>query len=584
MPASPTVYLRSAECLRGPALMSYRGFKRLLGENSLERKCRFLLGGFILLLVTGSFWLYASQTEYLAYEQVPSICRLLVLQVVEEKLNTVCRSDSTPADKAHQSLVEGMRDQQEKNWPEGLRAYKQRVIVPGSMREQNSPGDELSRERLQAFLAKPDLHEENYLNLSRSTNVFFGAVRASESCLVCHRKARPELVLGDLLALVKVELKVPTESLESQVHFNRAILISTALATALLIMAGSYLIVRYVIVKPVKHLKEVSDAIATGQLNVRSEIQTGDEFENLSHAFNRMLRTLVSMQDKLKRANLELDSKVDELAQANLALYESNRLKDSFLATISHELRTPLNAILGFSDVLLAAGGLSDKQERWTNNIKTSGQSLLEMVQDILDLAKIESGKMELAPSDFNPADVLEGVLSMFRPLAENKQLFLEGNWSADLPAARQDPVKLQQILQNLLSNAIKFTPRGGTVALAGQVEADRLVMEVSDTGVGIAEDEQELVFEKFRQGGNPLTREHAGTGLGLSIVRELCQLMGGDVSVRSELGKGSRFTVRLPLRLASEHKMEMDLSGGIDLTKAQRVDARLFSSGEGRQ
>jgi two-component system sensor histidine kinase BarA len=191
---------------------------------------------------------------------------------------------------------------------------------------------------------------------------------------------------------------------------------------------------------------------------------------------------------------------------------------------------------------------------------------------------------MELAPSDFNPADVLEGVLSMFRPLAENKQLFLEGNWSSDLPAARQDPVKLQQILQNLLSNAIKFTPRGGTVALAGQVEADRLVMEVSDTGVGIAEDEQELVFEKFRQGGNPLTREHAGTGLGLSIVRELCQLMGGDVSVRSELGKGSRFTVRLPLRLASEHKMEMDLSGGIDLTKAQRVDARLFSSGEGRQ
>jgi signal transduction histidine kinase len=505
---------------------------------------------------------------------------LLVLQVVEEKLNTVCRTQNTPSDKMHQTLVEGMRDQIEKTWPEGLRGYKQRVIVPGATREQNSPGDELSRERLQAFLANTDLNEENYLNLSRSTNVYFGAVRAAESCLACHRKTRQDLIPGDLLALVKVELKVPPESLESQVHFNRAILISTALATALLIMAGSYLIVRYVIVKPVKHLKEVSDAIATGQLNVRSEIQTGDEFEDLSHAFNRMLRSLVSMQDKLKRANIDLDSKVDELAQANLALYESNRLKDSFLATISHELRTPLNAILGFSDVLLATGGLNDKQERWTTNIKASGQSLLEMVQDILDLAKIESGKMELAPSDFSPTDILDGVLSMFRPLAEKKLLNLEGNWPAELPTAHQDPVKLQQILQNLLSNAIKFTPRGGTVGLLGRVDDGRLVLEVSDTGVGIAEDEQELVFEKFRQGGNPLTREHAGTGLGLSIVRELCQLMGGDISLRSELGKGSRFTVRLPLRLAKEHRMVMDLSGGIDLTKAQRVDARLFSSG----
>ena len=511
--------------------MSYRGFKRLLGENSLERKCRFLLGGFILLLVTGSFWLYASQTEYLAYEQVPSICRLLVLQVVEEKLSTSCRAENETADKANQALVESMRDQLEKHWPEGLRGYKQRVIVPGSSREQNSPGDELSRERLGAFLSNP-------------------------------------------------EMKVPTESLESQVHFNRAILISTALATALMIMAGSYLIVRYVIVKPVKHLKEVSDAIAAGQLNVRSEIQTGDEFENLSHAFNRMLRSLVSMQDKLKRANTDLDSKVDELAQANLALYESNRLKDSFLATISHELRTPLNAILGFSDVLLSTGGLTDKQERWTSNIKVSGQGLLEMVQDILDLAKIESGKMELGPSDFNPQDILDGVLSMFRPMAENKQIELEGDWPEGMPVARQDPVKLQQVLQNLLSNAIKFTPRGGTVSLDARVHEGKLVVEVSDTGVGIAEEEQELVFEKFRQGGNPLTREHAGTGLGLSIVRELCHLMGGDITLKSELGRGSRFVVRLPLRLTTDHKMTVDLSGGIDLTKAQRVDARLFSSG----
>src|SRR5580698_6094720 len=153
-----------------------------------------------------------------------------------------------------------------------------------------------------------------------------------------------------------------------------------AIIAVLMIMTGSYLIVRYIIVKPVKHLKEVSDAIAAGRLNVRSEIQTGDEFEDLSHAFNRMLRSLVSMQDSLRKVNTDLDLKVDELAQANMALYESNRLKSDFLATMSHELRTPLNSILGFSEVLLSGQTLSEKQCRWVGNIQSSGEQLLNLI------------------------------------------------------------------------------------------------------------------------------------------------------------------------------------------------------------
>ena len=129
------------------------------------------------------------------------------------------------------------------------------------------------------------------------------------------------------------------------------------------------------------------------------------------------------------------------------------------------------------------------------------------------------------------------------------------------------------------MSNAIKFTPRGGTVTLRARAEPGRLILDVIDTGVGIAEEEQDLVFEKFRQAGNPLTREHAGTGLGLSIVRELSHLMGGEIVLKSVLGKGSSFTVSLPLRLEVGHRMVVDLSGGIDLTKAQRVDARLYAS-----
>src|SRR3989441_779484 len=266
--------------------MSYRALKRLLGETSLERKCRFLFGAFILLLITGSFWLYGHQTEDLAYEQITTTCRLLVNPIVQRK------------------------------------------------------------------------HAEDD-----------------------HAAPKPraaELTEGDLMAVVHIRMQ--TSAIESGMHLNRAILISTALVTSLLIMIGSYVIVRYVIVKPVKHLKEVSDAISAGELNVRSEIQTGDEFEDLSHAFNRMLRNLVSMQDRWRKVNADLDRKIDELARANMALYESNRLKGDFLATMSHELRTPLNSILGFSQVLQSSTGLNDKQMRWLNNIWSSGEQLLALI------------------------------------------------------------------------------------------------------------------------------------------------------------------------------------------------------------
>jgi signal transduction histidine kinase len=285
------------------------------------------------------------------------------------------------------------------------------------------------------------------------------------------------------------------------------------------------------------------------------------------------------MQDRLRKVNTDLDRKVDELAQANLALYESNRLKSDFLATMSHELRTPLNSILGFSEVLGTASGLSDKQQRWVRNIRSSGEQLLALINDILDLAKIEAGKMQVRVVEFSVYDVCEGLLTMFRPLAEKKNIDLRGALAPGVPLLRQDVVKFQQILSNLLSNAVKFTPEGGRVLLKADADFPYVVLTVSDTGVGIALEEQELVFEKFRQAGNPLTREHAGTGLGLSIVRELSKLLGGEVTLQSELGRGSTFTVRLPLQLSEEPRLEFDLAHeGIDLSKAQRVDARLYA------
>jgi signal transduction histidine kinase len=228
---------------------------------------------------------------------------------------------------------------------------------------------------------------------------------------------------------------------------------------------------------------------------------------------------------------------------------------------MSHELRTPLNSILGFSDVLLSnTHQLNEKQARWVANIRSSGQQLLALINDILDLAKIEAGKLEVHLEEFALSDLCENLVNMFRPLAEKKNIELRGHVGPGLPRIRQDAGKLRQIVANLLSNSIKFTPEGGRVGLTAASSGEQFTLTVTDTGVGIAPEEQELVFEKFRQAGNPLTREHEGTGLGLSIVRELAKLLGGDVTLKSELGRGSTFTVRLPVQLREEPRLNFEL------------------------
>src|SRR5438093_2980084 len=535
--------------------MSYRAFKHLVGETSLERKCRFLFGAGTLLLITGSFWLYALQTESLAYKQVDTTGRLLVSREVwklhlphvdvekwqwdpskpeEAGTNGPARVTELGAERWKQ-LREALDELSEENLRAAVRQYQYRIIKPKARNRENQPDDTFEADRLKEFLDDATKNEYSRVVPSQSFVHYYGAVRATATCLACHphnaeeKEALGNLQEGSLMAMVKI--RMPTEAIERGVDINRAVLISTALLTALLIMGGSYLIVRYVIVKPVKHLKEVSDAISAGKLNVRSEIQTGDEFEDLSHAFNRMLRNLVSMQERLRKVNADMDRKVDELAQANMALYESNRLKSDFLATMSHELRTPLNSILGFSEVLLSGNSLSDKQQRWVRNIQTSGDRLLNLINDILDLAKIEAGKMKLRLEEFGIQELCDGMINMFRPLAEKKNIDLRGQVDPGIPLLKQDLAKLQQMLSDLLSNAIKFTPEGGRVMVKAEADPGYLTLTVTDTGVGIAPEEQELIFEKFRQSGNPLTRAHAGTGLGLSIVRELARLLGREAT-----------------------------------------------------
>jgi len=573
--------------------MSYRSFKRVLGETSLERKCRFLFGTCLFLLIAGSFWWYGMQTEKLVHKQDPEKGELLV-----ETVWTRIHWQELETNKIFKDTIAPLSQELQQQ------AFKYRFI--GQVRHGDfivPPVNDFERSLLDKFRrgssGKPHEYEEDY-SADGADYLYYQPIYAKTNCLVgCHQPAvgvggyetgaahggvggvgfayGHATEPGDLIAVARID--IPTGPTRSDLTKNRAILISTAFITVFLAMVASYVIVRYIIVKPLKHLRDVSDAVSRGNIEQRAEIHTADEFEELGVAFNRMLRHMVTAQEELRHVNGDLDGKVDELAQMNMRLFEMNRLKSDFLATMSHELRTPLNSIIGFSDVLGSIDSLDEKQRRYVQNIQKSGKMLLDMINDILDLAKIESGKMEVRLSDFPIEHVIATQCDMARPLTERKNIDLDVDIAPRLGELHQDQAKVQQILNNLLSNAIKFTPDGGRIVVTAKREpiSGDLLLIVADTGVGIADEDQTSIFEKFRQGrtaipgGDAMTREFSGTGLGLSIVKELCKLLGGEISLVSELGKGSVFTVRLPWTLAEASRHEPPASD-TDLAAADQA------------
>ncbi len=351
---------------------------------------------------------------------------------------------------------------------------------------------------------------------------------------------------------------------EQQLFVSRTWMIIAWVLATTLAMLVFYLILTKLIFSPVRKLRRVAERIEAGDLSARSALQTGDEFEELANAFNEMLDHMSEDREQLRRMNESLDLKLEELAEANVGLYESGRLKNEFLANVSHELRTPLNSIIGFAELL---GGMADQDEygeltakrrRYIGNIMTSGQSLLDMINELLNMAKIEAGRMEVVPEPTSVNDLLEGLEGIMRPQAAAKGISLAVRIEGTLPTIETDPGKLQQILYNYLSNAIKFTPESGSV----KISAERMVpasgvatvrIGVADNGPGVPEDMMDIVFEKFRQLDAGHTREHQGTGLGLAICRELADLLHAGVSVESTPGEGATFFVDIPVVFASE-------------------------------
>jgi signal transduction histidine kinase/HAMP domain-containing protein len=260
-----------------------------------------------------------------------------------------------------------------------------------------------------------------------------------------------------------------------------------------------------------------------------------------------LLRTFAT-QSALAIQNARLFGEIEEKGRQ---LEVANQHKSEFLASVSHELRTPLNAIIGFSEVMLERlfGEVNEKQEEYLNDILSSGRHLLSLINDILDLAKIEAGRMELEPGDFDLPQAVDNTLILVRERALRRGIALERWVDPRLGEIKGDERKIKQVLLNLLSNAVKFTPEGGRIEVRAVVADGTAEISVSDTGVGIAPEDHEAVFEEFRQVGTDYARKHEGTGLGLALARKFVELHGGRIWVKSQVGQGSTFTFAIPMR-----------------------------------
>ncbi|MBU4406260.1 MAG: response regulator, partial [Candidatus Altiarchaeota archaeon] len=377
-------------------------------------------------------------------------------------------------------------------------------------------------------------------------------------CYHCHGSSRK--VLGGMV------IRVDAERLYTQVvaQRNRTVIIAIFLIPLAAIF--TYLIVNKLIRRPVEDLAEKAKRFAGGDMSVSVDIKTEDEIGILGKTFNYMVESVSSINKKLEEEIQRKTSLLNErtrllvlLERANKDLRELDKLKSTFLANMSHELRTPMNAIIGYTDLLIDGidGPINEDQEKSLRKVATNARHLIQLINDILDISKIEAGKMKLSPKELDLKWLVETVLHTFEPQLKIKGLSLTVDIPDGLPLAYADEDRIREVLINLLSNAVKFTHKGGITITARLSERGvkpgepPLFIEicVEDTGIGIREEDLGKIFDKFVQADITAVRLYEGTGLGLSIARGLVSLHKGMIWVTSKVGEGSKFYFTLPLK-----------------------------------
>jgi signal transduction histidine kinase len=433
--------------------------------------------------------------------------------------------------------------------------------LESTLRQLNQFGYDLDRLR---FVARAELEllgqaQEDYEQFIRVVTRVVELIRAGE---VAEGQAlqvaqagpladRLERLTNQLVNRAEADMVAQIEANQAAYAASRWLVIAAGLGSIALALGLGYAI-SWSVIGPVKQMEARLRALAAGDFSRRVEVPNRDELGALAADLNRMS---------------------EELGRLYAQLETANRHKSEFLANMSHELRTPLNAVIGFSEVLLERlfGELNEKQAEYLQDILTSGQHLLELINEILDLSKVEAGRMELELEPCSLPEVLESGLVMLRERAGRRGIVLSLRVDPALGVIEADARKVKQVLFNLLSNAVKFTPDGGRVdvsarlvpavpaagAAGGEGAApargadDEVQVAVRDTGIGIAPEDRDRIFEAFRQSGQGSTARHEGTGLGLTLAKQFVELHGGRIWVESEVGAGSTFTFALPLRQA---------------------------------
>lgn len=394
-------------------------------------------------------------------------------------------------------------------------------------------------------------------------------------------------------------LERTSDSAATEAAINSLFLLTAGVIVLAVALTVFWIIIARLVVGPVSTLRRWAESVGDGNTDERCELTTGDEFQQLAETFNATLDQLEEREQTLRSVNIAMDVRLSELAEVNEALDKAARLKSEFLASVSHELRTPLNSIIGFTDLLLdiarqelkrlgdgahgtETNGMQDaltRRQRYLENIVDASRGLLELIEGLLEMAKLEAGRTEIHRERLNPVDTCRAIVAMSEPLAGRKGVVVELDARPDVPLIETDPRKLQQILFNLVTNAVKFTDQTGSDGKPGRVlvrvervpgeDGEPMVrVSVIDNGPGIAREDQETIFERFSQLESGLDRAHAGVGLGLAISRELALLLQADMQLVSESGEGAMFSVILPLRLDRERleeaKMEAKFRGSL--------------------
>jgi two-component system sensor histidine kinase BarA len=341
--------------------------------------------------------------------------------------------------------------------------------------------------------------------------------------------------------------------------------LSAAVTIATLLIAGTVVLFSVMrAVNPITKIARVAEAIQGGDLSAKADEKGSTEIATLGRAFNKMTaqlqQTLKGLQDnvdQLEKSRIEREALIKDLQAAKRLAEENSRLKSEFLSTMSHELRTPMNAIEGFTSIMLKRmGGVeyNDKSERFLNKVQSNSQRLLNLINDFLDLSRIESGRVELAYLPISPHEMAQRWRDELGVLSNGKNVQFETIVDPNLPETIYgDEESLSKIAVNLIGNAFKFT-EAGKVTLRLERRGEDMAIEVTDTGIGIPPHAREFIFDEFRQVDQSSKRKYGGTGLGLAIVQKLAREMGGTVTLESEVGKGSTFTALIPIKTEKEY------------------------------